>query len=251
MSKVVEVCVDSLESAAAAIKGGADRLELCSSLIEGGLTPTPGLLIQIQNLNVGKIPIYCLLRCRPGNFIYTEQEIEIMKDDAKILARYGADGFVFGALMENGDVDMKQCREIIKSTYPLPVTFHRAFDFCKKPTIEIEVLIDLGFQRILTSGKQKNAQLGVKLIKKLMEQVSNRIIIMPGGGITKDNLPIILEYTDAKEVHGSFKKLKEETQQQHAGDDDESEITVGEKEGPFYVTDQAHVEEVNKILKSL
>lgn len=247
MSKVLEVCVDSLESAVAALNGGADRLELCSSLIEGGLTPTPGLLIQIQNLNSRNVPVYCLIRCRPGNFIYSSDEIEVMKEDAKILRKNGANGFVFGALFENGDVNMKFCREIIKVCHPLPVTFHRAFDFCKRPTIEVEVIIDLGFQRILTSGKQRTAQMGVKLIKKLMEQVGNRIIIMPGGGITKENLKYVLENTDANEIHGSFKTIKQEEPNVDYADGP----IIGEKEGPFYVTDETLVAEIVNIMKTV
>lgn len=249
MSKVLEVCVDSLESALAAITGGADRLELCSSLIEGGLTPTPGLLIQIQNIKSRNIPVFCLLRCRPGNFIYSPEEVEIMKEDAKILRRNGADGFVFGALSENGDVDMKICREIIKACHPLPVTFHRAFDFCKRPTIEVEVIIDLGFQRILTSGKQRTAQMGVKLISKLIEQVGNRIIIMPGGGINKENLKFILENTEATEIHGSFKIVKEELNKEKV--DDQSEVVIGEREGPIYVTDENAVAEIVNMMKTI
>lgn len=245
MSKVLEVCVDSVESAVAAINGGADRLELCSSLIEGGLTPTPGLLIQILNLNPRNVPVYCLLRCRPGNFIYTSDEIEVMKEDAKILRKNGAYGFVFGALSENGDVNMKFCREIIKICHPLPVTFHRAFDFCKRPTIEVEVIIDLGFQRILTSGKQQTAQMGVKLIKKLMEQVGNRIIIMPGGGITKDNIKSIIDSTEATEIHGSFKTIKQEEEK------DSDAPIIGEKEGPYYVTDETLVAEIVNMLKTV
>lgn len=246
MSKVLEVCVDSLESAVAAINGGADRLELCSSLVEGGLTPTPGLLIQIQNMNPRNIPVYCLLRCRPGNFIYSPDEIEVMKEDAKILRKSGANGFVFGALSENGDVNMKFCREIIKVCHPLPVTFHRAFDFCRRPTIEVEVIIDLGFQRILTSGKQQTAQMGVKLIKKLMDQVGNRIIIMPGGGINKDNLKSIIENTEANEIHGSFKTVKLEQQEK-----DNDAPVIGEREGPYYITDETLVAEIVNILKTV
>lgn len=246
MSKVLEVCVDSLESAVAAINGGADRLELCSSLVEGGLTPTPGLLIQIQNMNSRNIPVNCLLRCRPGNFIYTPDEIEVMKEDAKILRKSGANGFVFGALSENGDVNMKFCREIIKVCHPLPVTFHRAFDFCKRPTIEVEVIIDLGFQRILTSGKQQTAQMGVKLIKKLMEQVGNRIIIMPGGGINKENLKSVIENTEANEIHGSFKTVRQEEQER-----ENDAPLIGEREGPYYITDETLVAEIVNILKTV
>jgi len=249
MSKVLEVCVDSLESAVAALNGGADRLELCSSLIEGGLTPTPGLLIQIQNMNPRKVPVFCMLRCRPGNFIYKPEEIEVMKEDAKILRKSGADGFVFGALAENGDVEMKTCREIIKASHPLPVTFHRAFDFVRRPTIEVEVIIDLGFTRILTSGKQQTAQMGVKLIKKLIEQAGKRITLMPGGGINKDNIKYIIENTGANEVHGSFKKVKEVPKGESK--EDESDVTLSDSSIPVYVTDEDTVAEVVNILKTV
>lgn len=247
MSKVLEVCVDSLESAVAALNGGADRIELCTSLIEGGLTPTPGLLIQIQNMNPRKVPIFCLLRCRPGNFVYTNEEIEIMKEDARILRKSGSDGFVFGCLAENGDVDMKSCREIIKACHPLPVTFHRAFDFVKRPTIEVEVIIDLGFVRILTSGKQQTAQMGVKLIKKLIEQAGKRIILMPGGGVNKENIKYILENTGANEIHGSFKKPKEEP----SDDSTDCEVALTDKNIPFYVTDEDNVAEIINLLKTV
>ncbi|XP_044264675.1 copper homeostasis protein cutC homolog [Tribolium madens] len=237
---LLEVCVDSYESAVAAIAGGASRLELCSSLIDGGLTPTPGLLAQIREYS-REITVFCMLRCRPGNFVYMPEEVEIMKRDAKILQKYGADGFVFGALNGNGEVEMKQCREIIMACSPLPVTFHRAFDVCKKPTIEIEVIIDLGFKRVLTSGQQSNAQLGVKLIKLLMEQVGDRICIMPGGGINKQNLGFIVEHTGAKEYHGSFKKVKEGEEKEKSGADVEQERAI-------YVTDRDYVAEVVHIL---
>lgn len=249
MPKVLEVCVDSLESAVAALNGGADRLELCSSLIEGGLTPTPGLLIQIQNMNPRRVPVYCMLRSRPGNFIYKPEEIEIMKEDAKILRRNGANGFVFGALAENGDVDMKTCREIIKACYPLPVTFHRAFDFVRRPTIEVEVIIDLGFERILTSGKQQTAAMGVKLIKKLIDQAGNRIILMPGGGVNQENIKSILEHTEAKEIHGSFRKLVEEPKMEYQND--EVAVCLTQSNFQIYTTDEDTVAEIVNILKTL
>ncbi|XP_065173462.1 copper homeostasis protein cutC homolog [Atheta coriaria] len=244
MPRLLEVCVDSFESALAAITGGASRLELCNSLADGGLTPSPGLLIQVQNANTKKIPVFCLIRCRPGNFVYTPEEIEIMKEDTKILRKYGADGIVFGALLPNGDVDMKNSREIVKAAFPLPLTFHRAFDFCRRPTIEIEVIIDLGFTRILTSGKQPNAQLGVKLIKKLMEQVGNRIIIMPGAGINAENIKFIIDNTGANEYHGSFKKVKSLQQEQ------DSEVKLEGDDRVVHVTDQNLVAQILQILWS-
>ena len=244
MSPLLEVCVDSLESAQAAIAGGAGRLELCTSLSEGGLTPTPGMLAQIQATNSTKIPIFCMLRCRPGNFIYTPEEMEVMTEDSKILRKYGADGFVFGALLQNGDVDMKNAREIIKTCFPLPVTFHRAFDLCRRPTIEIEVIIDLGFTRLLTGGKQKTAQLGAKLIKKLMEQVGSRIIIVPGGGIDLDNVAYVVENTEAKEYHGAFRKVKETAAVQ------EEDVVLGDQNNPLHVTDPQLVAQMVDLLGS-
>lgn len=242
MAKLLEVCVDNFESAMAAITGGANRLELCAALTDGGLTPTPGTLMQIQACNPKKIPIFCMIRCRAGNFVYSNEEMEIMKEDVRILRKAGADGFVFGALLENGDVDMKKSRDILRMCHPLPVTFHRAFDLCRRPTIEIEVIIDLGFKRVLTSGKQKTAQLGVKLIKQLLEQVENRIIIFPGAGINKDNLKFIMENTGAVEYHGSFKKPKVQVNEK----DEENEIDVG----TLYICDEKSVAEAVHILQS-
>lgn len=247
MTKILEVCVDNFESAMAAIAGGANRLELCAALTEGGLTPTPGILAQIQTCNSKKVPVFCMLRCRAGNFVYSNEEIEIMREDVKVLKKAGADGFVFGALLENGDVDMKKCREILKMAHPLPVTFHRAFDFCRRPTIEVEVIIDLGFTRLLTSGKQKSAQMGAILIKQLLEQVENRIIIMPGGGISKDNIKSIVEHTGAVEYHGSFRKLKEDESETKEAD---NEVKLGQADGSLYVCDEKLVAEVVHILKN-
>lgn len=246
MAKLLEVCVDNFESAMAALAGGANRLELCVALTEGGLTPTPGLLTQIQASNPKKIPVFCMIRCRGGNFVYSHEEMEVMKEDVRILRKAGADGFVFGALQENGDVDMKKSREILRMCHPLPVTFHRAFDFCRRPTIEIEVIIDLGFTRVLTSGKQKTAQLGVKLIKQLIEQVENRIIVVPGGGINKDNLKFVIENTGALEYHGSFRRIKEQASEKE-GDD---EVKLGDADGPVHVCDANLVAEILHIFKS-
>lgn len=251
MPRSLEVCVDNCESAIAAIEGGATRLELCSSLTDGGLTPTPGLLLKILEFSTN-VPIFCMLRCRPGNFVYTDHEMDVMKKDAKILQKHGANGFVFGALNSNNEVEMKQCREIIMACFPAPVTFHRAFDLVRRPPIEIEVIIDLGFKRILTSGQQSTAQLGVKLIKQLMERVGNRIIIVPGGGITKANLSFIIEHTDAKEYHGSFKKVQapaENNGAEEADKKDANTLDIG-REKAFYLTDQTLVAEAVHILKT-
>lgn len=238
MTKVLEVCVDNYESALAAIAGGANRLELCSALQQGGLTPTPGLLKQVQQANSERIPVFCMLRCRPSNFVYTDEEIKIMVNDAKILKLNGADGFVFGAMTEEKDVDLKKCRDILKTCYPLPVTFHRAFDLCRNPVIQVEVVIDLGFQRLLTSGTKKTALEGCDIIKKLMDRVRNRLVIMPGCGITKDNIKEIMETTCAKEYHGSFKAENSE---------DKNDVM---DLGTVMMSDRNYVAEAVQILKS-
>lgn len=241
MTRVLEVCVDNYESALAAIEGGASRLELCLCLKDGGLTPTLGLLKQIKQACPPGFPVYCMLRCRPGNFIYSEEEINIMVADAKILKLNGADGFVFGALNEDCNIDMRKCREIIKTCYPLPVTFHRAFDLVKRPLIELESIIDLGFQRLLTSGAKQTALEGSQLIRQLIKRAHNRLVVIPGCGINKDNVKEILEETEAREFHGSFsapKKTEEENPQ--------SIIILGD----ILLTNAQQVSEVVQILKS-
>lgn len=230
--------MDNYESAVAAITGGASRLELCSSLKDGGLTPTPGLLKQIKQICPSNFPVYCMLRCRPGNFVYKDEEINIMVSDAKILKLNGADGFVYGALDENNSIDLRKCREIVKTCYPLPVTFHRAFDLVKNPLIEIEVVIDLGFQRLLTSGTKKTALEGCEVIHQLIKRAHNRVVIIPGCGINKNNIKEIAEETEAREFHGSFSKMTEKQE-------DDSIIQLGN----VLLTDSEHVAEVVQILK--
>lgn len=243
MAKVLEVCVDNHQSAVAAMSSGANRLELCSSLTDGGLTPFPGFLKQIQAINTKKIPVFCMLRCRNSNFVYSEQELDIMVKDAKILRQNGADGFVFGALLENGGIDLKKCREIIKCCYPLPVTFHRAFDLCTSPTIQLESVIDLGFTRVLTSGQKKTAVEGIELINKLIKRAKDRIIIIPGAGVNKNNIQTLMEETEAVEYHGSFKSLTKEI----SSDDDCDIMNLGN----LTLTDSNHVAEVVQILKTV
>lgn len=242
MPKILEVCVDNYASAVAAIEGGANRLELCSSLTDGGLTPTPGFLKQVKKINSGEIKIFCMLRCRNSDFVYSDEELHTMVEDALILKQHGADGFVFGALLKNGEIDLKKCREIIKTCYPLPVTFHRAFDLCKNPLVKLETVIDLGFHRILTSGQEKTAEDGIEIIKKIIKRAKNRIVIMPGAGVSKSNIKLLIEETEAKEYHGSFKMTDIEQ--------DSSSSNVRQNLGTLTLTDSNHVAEIVQILKT-
>uniref|UniRef100_A0A3Q1GJL4 Copper homeostasis protein cutC homolog n=1 Tax=Acanthochromis polyacanthus TaxID=80966 RepID=A0A3Q1GJL4_9TELE len=192
---LMEVCVDSVESAVNAERGGAGRLELCSSLLEGGLTPSLGLL-QVVKQYV-KIPVYVMIRPRGGDFLYSDQEVEVMRKDIEVMKSQGADGVVLGALTEDGRVDAELCMELL------------AFDMVHDPAIALEALISLGFQRVLTSGCDSTSLEGLPLIKRLIDQAKGRIIIMPGGGITERNLQRILEGSGAQEFHCSARSSRD------------------------------------------
>ncbi|XP_014281691.1 copper homeostasis protein cutC homolog isoform X2 [Halyomorpha halys] len=204
----MEVCIDNLESAINAERGGAIRLELCSALSDGGLTPSVGFL-RIVKQKV-KIPVFVMIRPRSGDFIYSEDEIEIMSEDMKILQENGADGFVFGITTSTGKIDIERCSKLMKLAGNHPVTFHRAFDTVKDPLESLEEIISLGFQRILTSGLQASASLGTSLLRQLIDVSKGRIIIMPGAGIKPDNLHFILKETNPVEFHGSAKAPKKD-----------------------------------------
>ncbi|XP_041735064.1 copper homeostasis protein cutC homolog isoform X1 [Coregonus clupeaformis] len=204
---LMEVCVDSVESAINAEGGGAGRLELCSSLLEGGITPSIGLL-QVVKQYV-RIPVYTMIRPRGGDFLYSDWEVEVMRKDIELVKSHGADGLVLGALTEDGRIDAELCMELLAVSRPLPVTFHRAFDMVHDPVVALETLVSLGFERVLTSGCDCSALEGLPLIKRLVEQAKGRITIMPGGGITERNLQRILEGSGVLEFHCSARSSKD------------------------------------------
>ena len=196
----MEVCVDSLESAINAVEGGAHRLELCSSLAVGGLTPSLGLLTCVRR-KLPNIVTHVLIRCRDGDFLYTEDEIEVMCEDVKSLVEAGAGGIVIGCLNEHGNVDVEQCCKLIETANScskgrtINITFHRAFDMTPPDSISktMNDIISIGCSRILTSGQQKTSLEGRCLIKDLIDQYGDQIIIMAGGGINENNLERLLE----------------------------------------------------------
>jgi copper homeostasis protein len=164
----MEVCVDSVQSALNAAEGGATRIELCANLMEGGTTPTTGMLKVIKS--VVTVPVFVMVRPRGGDFLYDEHEFKVMKEDMKALEAAGADGIVFGILCKDGSVDQHRCQEVLGLTQ-LPVTFHRAFDMVNDPVQALEEIIGLGFKRVLTSGQETSAMDGAPLIAQLIEQV--------------------------------------------------------------------------------
>jgi len=203
MRPLLEVCVDSIQSAQAAADGGVDRLEVCSALALGGLTPTNGLLKTIRT-NLGSLPLFAMIRPRPGDFCYSQLEIQQMINEIEeIKANQLADGFVLGVLKMDGTIDVDNCDRLVKTCHPLQVTFHRAFDVCCDPFVALDDIIAIGFHRILTSGQQTNAENGIEVIKMLMDKAGDKIILMPGRGIGVMNLETVLRELKPKEFHSS------------------------------------------------
>lgn len=196
---IIEICLESVESVIAAEKGGADRVELCSDLFEGGLTPTIGTVKTA--LRKSNIKINAMIRPRGGDFCYSDEEFEVMKEDIKAFKETGINGIVFGILTPDGDVDVKRSKEIIELARPLAVTFHRAFDMTRDPYKSLEELIELGVDRVLTSGQEATVPEGADLLEELVQIAGDRIIVMPGCGITERNFPKLRDKIKAKEYH--------------------------------------------------
>ena len=203
----VEICVDSLQSALAAEKGGASRIELCDNLIGGGTTPSAGMIELARKYLT--IDINMMIRPRSGDFCYSALELEVMKRDIEIAKKYGVNGIVIGVLKPNGEIDANMMKELIQLSRPLSVTFHRAFDMAKDLFESLDILIDLGVERVLTSGKESNAIHGVALIRELVKRAEDKIIIMAGAGINERNVKDIIDSTGAREIHLSAKKRVE------------------------------------------
>ena len=183
---VLEICVESVDHAVAAERGGADRIELCSDLPSGGITPSAGFM-QTARRQV-RIPIHMLIRPRPGDFCYSDHEFQIMRDDILAARQSGMDGVVLGILRPDGQVDVERTRSLVALAHPLPVTFHRAFDVSPDLDASLEDVILTRASRILTSGGQSRAIDALPTLARLIEKAKGRILVMPGGGINSDNV---------------------------------------------------------------
>src|SRR5688572_11458242 len=203
MNYCIEIATTDYTTTEQAVKGGADRIELCTALSEGGLTPSFGLIKQCREKF--NLPIFPIIRPRGGDFLYGDGEFEIITKDVLLCKQLNCDGIVVGFLKKDGTIDRKKTELIVKLAYPMEVTFHRAFDRCKDPLASLEVIVEAGCQRILTSGQQLKAIDGLELIKQLVVAADNRIIIMPGSGIKPDNIRTIAEATGAVEYHGDLR----------------------------------------------
>lgn len=200
---VLEVCVDSVESAIAAEKGGADRLELCANLIIGGTSPTPALFMEIRK-HVS-IPIRVLLRPRFGDFCYTDYEYSVLKEEVKIFRELGAEGIVIGILKPDGDLDMERMKGLCQVAEGMEIALHRAFDVCKNPMKTLEQTKELGIDTILTGGQQNNCMDGKKLLRDLVKSAGEDIEILIGSGVNAEAIAHLGPYTGAKSFHLSGK----------------------------------------------
>lgn len=203
MIKKLEICCYSAESAILAANAGANRIELCENFTEGGTTPSYATIKYV----VGKlgIPVNVMLRPRGGDFLYTDMEFEIMKQDAQVMKDLGVNGIVFGILSKDAEIDLNRTNTLMELIHPLDCTFHRAFDMCKDQFKALEQLKKVGIKRILTSGGENTSVKGIDMITNLVKEAKNEIIIMPGSGVTPDTLEEIMHKTKAVEFHSSAK----------------------------------------------
>lgn len=200
----LEVCVDSVESAMNAQEAGADRVELCSALPEGGITPGAGTISSVRaSLSIG---LHIIIRPRAGDFLYNDIEYDIMRREIDICGESGADGIVLGILHTDGRIDIERTAKLIEYGRPMTATFHRAFDMGHDPVRGLHDVIQTGAERLLTSGQRNKAEEGAELIAQLIRLSQDKLIIMPGSGLNRDNIVRIARLTHAKEFHLTGRK---------------------------------------------
>lgn len=247
----LEICVDSVKSAINAERGGATRLELCSNLIIGGTTPTKSLFGEVRkNVN---IPVNVLIRPRFGDFLYSDYEVNIIKNEIKMFRELGADGIVVGILTKDGEIDLNNMKKFINEAKGIPITFHRAFDVCKNPIEAFHQLQKLGIKNILTSGQAQDCLKGKKLLKELVElsneNSENKTEILVGAGLNIENIEEIVNFTGATNFHFSAKRMKQSKMEYR-----KENVNMGLKEfSEFEIveTDENLVREMVDYLKKL
>ncbi|HSS96393.1 MAG TPA: copper homeostasis protein CutC [Terriglobales bacterium] len=204
-STIIEICIDAVDSAIAAQNGGAQRVELCANLLEGGVTPSAGLITIVRKkISIG---LQVIIRPRGGDFCYNDDEFQTMKQDIVTAKSCGADGIVVGLLNEDGSIDVPRTSELVELSNPLPVTFHRAFDVATDLPKALEDVISTGCKRILTSGGQPSALEGIESLAQLVCQSAGRIIILAAGSIKGNNAREIVEKTGVREVHAGLRTI--------------------------------------------
>jgi len=240
---VLEVCADSVESAVAAQRGGAHRIELCSGLVEGGTTPSSGLISTVRSRV--SIPICVMVRPRGGDFCYGNDDFETMEQDALTAKQLGADGVVLGILKEDGCVDVERTRHLANLARPLTVTFHRAFDMSRDLRESLEATIAAGVHRVLTSGGEQRVEDGASKVKELSKAAAGRISIMAGGGITESNAHRVIAATGICELHASA-AVSVSSSMRHRND----KISMGAIKGREYQRAVVVEEKVRRLLEA-
>ncbi|WP_341489115.1 copper homeostasis protein CutC [Photobacterium damselae subsp. damselae] len=206
MTFQLEVCIDNIESLHLAQQGGATRIELCSSLALGGLTPNFGFMQAAAKY--AQVPVYAMIRPRQGDFLFTDQDMEIMLADVHAAKQASLSGVVLGVLTDQGQVDKDQLKALIHQAQGMGVTFHRAIDQCIDPMATLDILMSLGCERVLTSGLKANAYDGREMLKEMVTYCSERLSIMAGAGVTADNVGQIISDTGVREIHLSGKTTR-------------------------------------------
>jgi len=224
---VLEICADSVESAIAAERGGAHRVELCSALAEGGVTPSAGLISAVRSRLT--LPLHVIIRPRAGDFLYSSDEFEIMREDVLSAKQHGVDGVVLGMLSENGPIEIDRTRTLIEIARPMQVTFHRAFDMSNDLGRALEDVIASGAERVLTSGAEQSAEAGISNIAALVKQAAGRIAVMAGAGINRSNVGDILDRTGVREIHATA-RISIDSRMQHRN----QRLSMGLIEGHEY-----------------
>lgn len=240
-----EICVDSPASALAAQSGGADRVELCDDLFEGGTTPSFGAIRMARQML--DIKLHVIIRPRGGDFLYSDIEFDTMKYDIEFARSLGADGVVIGLLTADGDIDKERVAELVTLARPMSVTFHRAFDVCRDAFAALEDLIKIGIDRVLTSGQQADAVNGASIINKLVEQAGGRIAIMACGGIDETNAAEVAKRTGANEFH--FTAFEQRPSEMRFLNEN---VTMGSDEAPSeYIRKFTSAEKVSRVIAAL
>lgn len=240
---ILEICADSVESALAAQLGGASRVELCSDLFEGGVTPSAGLISTVRRKL--DIDLYVMIRPRGGDFCYTAEEFATMENDVHVAKQLGANGIVSGVLQEDRDVDVARTRCLVEMARPLKTTFHRAFDMSRNLSQSLEDVIKAGADRVLTSGGKQKAEDGIYTIAQLVKAADRHISLMVGSGITRSNVRRVIEATGVREIHASTRVQMPSPMRHH-----NESISMGLGNGSEYQRTVVLQEDVRRLLES-
>jgi copper homeostasis protein len=241
---IYEICIDSISGIHAAKSAGAHRVELCANLLEGGITPSRGMIRQARK--VEGIKLHVIIRPRGGDFLYDDDEFSIQEADIDTAKAERADGVVIGLLQADGTIDVDRTRALIARARPLAVTFHRAFDMTPDPFAALETLISLGVERVLTSGQEASVLEGLPLITELVRRAGEKIIVMPGGGITARNVQRIVSEARPREIHFAALEISPSSMRHRR----EHVFMGGELRPPEYDRLVTSAETINSVMKA-